>query len=204
MIDLVIVAYGKSERFGNNKMLEKIEDDFLINKTLKAFSKISEVSKVIVVTNSKVWDKIDKKMFDKLFFIEGGKTRSQSVNRGLKLVESNFVFIHDGARPFLSKKLINNLIKHKDLNDAVIPYLKITSCLKKIDGDQIQTLNRDDYFISQTPQLFKTNIIKKEYEKLDINWFDDCQALEGKGYKIKLIEGEEQNKKITYKYDINN
>ncbi|QBQ07221.1 2-C-methyl-D-erythritol 4-phosphate cytidylyltransferase [Spiroplasma gladiatoris] len=200
MIDLIIVANGKSSRFGKNKLLEKINSQTVIEKTIECFLENKNFNKIIIVTNNEIENILKSKFFN-IKFLKGGKTRSLSVKKGLQLVDSEFVMVHDGARPFVNNKLIENLISSIKQNDAVVPVLKITSCLKRTIGELI-TQNRDEFVVSQTPQLFKASALKKEYKNVDQDWYDDCQAIENKGYKIITIDGDNENIKITYKSDI--
>ncbi|QGS51387.1 2-C-methyl-D-erythritol 4-phosphate cytidylyltransferase [Spiroplasma tabanidicola] len=200
MVDLIIVANGTGQRYGSNKLLEKIDERFVIELTIEKFINIEKIKNIIIVTNDEIKNILDNK-YKNLILVKGGKTRSLSVQKGLNYVKSSFVMIHDGARPYVGQELINSLIENIKDSDGIIPILKITSCLKKI-GDTIKTVNREEYVLSQTPQLFKTTSIKKEYANIDENWYDDFQALELKGYKLKTIIGEETNKKITFKKDI--
>ncbi|AHI52362.1 IspD/TarI family cytidylyltransferase [Spiroplasma culicicola] len=200
MFDLIIVANGKSLRFGENKMLIKINDQYLINKTVSQFIDNKMLNKIIVVSDIGMSEYIDKKYLDKIDFVNGGSTRSLSVQKGLEVVESEYVLIHDGARPFTSKQLIAKIVDNLKDNQVVIPILKVSNCLKYVNGE-IKTVNRDDYVMSQTPQGFRSEIIKKAYSNVDPNWIDDCQAVENKNIEIKFIEGEIKNIKITYKED---
>ncbi|QEH61220.1 2-C-methyl-D-erythritol 4-phosphate cytidylyltransferase [Spiroplasma chinense] len=206
MIDVIILAAGTSQRFGSDKLLEIVEGKKLLTMTISAFENTKEIKKFIIVGNKNNQDWILDFIKEKGYtFVLGGETRSESVSKGLEKVESDFVLIHDGARPFVSTTLIKNIsteIMTKDL-DCVVPVLKVTNCLKNING-KVTTVDRDDFVMSQTPQAFKTVSIKKEFENFDKNWFDDCQALEGKSYKIQTIQGDLKNIKITYKDDIIN
>ncbi|WP_339020934.1 2-C-methyl-D-erythritol 4-phosphate cytidylyltransferase [Spiroplasma endosymbiont of Atherix ibis] len=199
MVSLIIVANGKSQRFGKNKMLAKIDNDFLINKTIKCFKEIKDISEIILVSNEEIFNIVKNK---KIIFVNGGLTRTESVKKGLDRVSKNFVLIHDGARPYVSKKIIESIIINLKENDCVVPVLKVINCLKKITNNKIETVNRDAYVQSQTPQGFKTKIIKKALENNSSNFYDDCQILENMKYKIKFIDGEDENKKITFINDL--
>ncbi|QHX36273.1 IspD/TarI family cytidylyltransferase [Spiroplasma sp. BIUS-1] len=199
MVSLIIVANGSGQRFGGNKMLAKIDNDFLINKTIECFSKVEKIKELILVSNKEVFDVIKNK---DVIFVDGGKTRSESVKKGLEKVTGDITLIHDGARPFVSNQIIEQVIKNLDENDCVIPSLKITNCLKKITNNKVETVNREEYLESQTPQGFKTEVIKKSYEKAVGDFYDDCQLLENSNYKIKFVEGSYENKKITFLKDI--
>ncbi len=199
MISLIIVANGSSERFGQNKMLVKIGNELLINKTISSFYNIKEIKEIILVSNKDVFNLIKDK---KVILVEGGETRADSVKKGLELSRENYVLIHDGARPFVSKELIQSIIENLKKYDCVVPTLKVTNCLKFIKNNKIKTVNRDFYIQTQTPQGFKTEIIKKAYGKKNYKNFDDCQLIEKQNNKVKFIDGEESNIKITFKKDL--
>ncbi|AUM62273.1 IspD/TarI family cytidylyltransferase [Spiroplasma monobiae] len=199
MVSLIIVANGSGQRFGENKMLAKINNEYLINETIKCFENLNEIQEIIVVSNLEIFEIIKNK---DAILVEGGKTRGESVKKGLELATKDFVLIHDGARPFVSKETILEIIDNLNENDSVIPTLKVTNCLKRIVGNKIETVNREEYFQTQTPQGFKTKIIKDQYNENQNDFFDDCQLIEKLNYKIKFIEGDEKNKKITFKRDL--
>ncbi|ALD65930.1 IspD/TarI family cytidylyltransferase [Spiroplasma cantharicola] len=199
MVSLIIVANGSSERFGQNKMLVKIENQFLVNQTISNFYNIKDIKEIILVSNKEVFNVIKD---NKIILIEGGATRSESVKKGLAVCKQKYVLIHDGARPFISKNLIISIIENLKLHDCVVPVLKITNCLKLIKNNKIKTVNREEYIQTQTPQGFKTELIKEAYEKKNIEAFDDCQLIEKQNNKIKFIDGDDKNIKITFKNDL--
>ncbi|AGR41724.1 IspD/TarI family cytidylyltransferase [Spiroplasma diminutum] len=199
MISLIIVANGTGQRFGSNKMLLNIDGQYLINKTIKCFEGIDDIKEIIVVSNQEIFNIIDNK---KVICVNGGNTRSQSVECGLKLAKQEYVLIHDGARPFITKKLIKNIVNSLKNNEVVVPFLKISNCLKRISNSKVKTVNREEYIQTQTPQGFKTSIIRKAYENNKAEFYDDCQLLEDTKYEIHFINGEEENKKITFITDI--
>ncbi|WP_339029936.1 IspD/TarI family cytidylyltransferase [Spiroplasma endosymbiont of Cantharis nigra] len=199
MISLIIVANGSSERFGQNKMLVKIGNELLINKTINSFYNIKEIKEIILVSNKDVFNLIKD---EKIILVEGGETRAESVKKGLELSKENYVLIHDGARPFVTKKLIQSIIENLKNYDCVVPTLKVINCLKLIKNNKIKTVNRDFYIQTQTPQGFKAEIIKKAYAKKNYRNFDDCQLIERQSNKVKFIDGEESNIKITFRKDL--
>ncbi|ASP27794.1 2-C-methyl-D-erythritol 4-phosphate cytidylyltransferase [Spiroplasma corruscae] len=203
MFSIIIVANGSSNRFGkNNKLLSRIDGEYLINITIDRFLENKLIEEIILVSNNQVFDKVKNKNVVKTF---GGETRASSVYNGLKLVTKKYVLVHDGARPFVNKSFIKMLLEEIKNYDVVVPYLKVTSCLKQVFEDNtIKTVNRNEFIQTQTPQVFLSSVIKKAYEKFDANWMDDLQAVENnKSLKIKLIEGDSKNIKITYASDLN-
>lgn len=204
MVSLLIVANGKSVRFGENKLLSQIDNDILVCKTIKFFLNIPQITEIIVVCNNDLALKIVEKIKQKLIFVEGGATRTLSVAQGLEKVTNEKVLIHDGARPFVKKEMIEEIINCLNVYSVVIPTIKIVDCLKKIVDDNVKTLNRENYLLTQTPQGFDTHLIKEAYKNININWADDCQAIEDfdDKPKIKFINGDVDNVKITYMKDL--
>ncbi|WP_146637199.1 2-C-methyl-D-erythritol 4-phosphate cytidylyltransferase [Spiroplasma clarkii] len=131
MFDVVILANGQSIRFGENKLLAKINEELLILKTIKCFFDLEGLQQIIVVGNEQINKQLQKFELPNLVFTVGGPTRSLSVARGLEMVTAPNVLIHDGARPFASKKLITDVYKNLKAFDVVVPIQKVVNCLKK-------------------------------------------------------------------------
>lgn len=86
--------------------------------------------------------------------VPGGKERADSVRNGLFSCSSDFVMIHDAARPFLSEQLCRRLIDAVDENTGVIPLVPVADALKRVEGESIEPVDRDGLFGAQTPQCF--------------------------------------------------
>ena len=167
-IFLILLAAGESKRLKTNipKPYQTVNNRTLLEHTLNAFSGVKRIKKTIIVYNSK-----HKKYFKKLFLkntlnITGGKTRQESTLLALKKIEKmncKKVLIHDAARPNSSPKLINEIIKKLDKNDAVVPVIKSNDATKRIKKKLIfKNIKRDSLGFSQTPQGFNFNkIIEK-------------------------------------------
>ncbi|AXK50696.1 IspD/TarI family cytidylyltransferase [Spiroplasma alleghenense] len=210
MFSVIIVAAGDSTRFsGGNKMVVKLENqELVINETCKLFLENNKISKVILVSKDQIKEIVFKRFVNnsKMVFTQGGSTRFLSVKNGLEICDTEKVLIHDGARPFLSQKLLDKILYEIESSeyDAVIPWIPVTNTLKKIKP-KIKTVKREEFVQTQTPQAFNTKMLKKIYENLDDGeFYDDCQVLEEhkKDAKIKLVEGEITNKKITFIQDL--
>lgn len=199
MYSVIIVANGKGLRFNSNKMLAKIENKTVIQKTIEAFID-TNVDQIILVSSKEVFDCLPLSLKKLIQLTSGGETRSESVKCGLELVKNEYVLIHDGARPFISSKLIKNIMVCLKTSQAVIPKMNIVDCLKQ-NG---KTVDRSEFFITQTPQGFVTELIKKAYEYCNNSFYDDAQLIEVKypNIEIKYIEGEKTNIKITNPSDI--
>jgi 2-C-methyl-D-erythritol 4-phosphate cytidylyltransferase len=138
---------------------------------------------------------------------KGGETRYHSVKNGLKHVpENSIVAIHDGVRPLVSKELIKKSFSAASQFGAVVPAIPVINSLRKIDAsdaDKSEHVDRSLFRAVQTPQTFQSNIIKSSYSKeFKVIFTDDASVVESNNYSIKLIEGEEQNLKITNPFDL--
>ena len=139
--------------------------------------------------------------------INGGDTRQKSVLNGLEAVSENmpeYVYIHDAARPFLDQITLNNLIEEVENSGAVIPALKVTDTIKYMTNDKIDsTLDRNLLYRAQTPQAFRYKAIymaHRRFENIDLT--DDSAIAEKAGLKVRIIDGSENNFKITTKNDM--
>ena len=180
---LIITAGGTSSRYGNmNKLLEKINDKTVLEETVSKFIDFDEIDEIIISANSSIIE-ILQQLFNnpKVKIIEGGNTRQKSVYNALQVVKNDYVLIHDGARPLIRKDTIAYVLEAVLDKDAVSVMTKTTDTIKEVDstGRIIRTIDRSKLYNTQTPQAFKTSIIKEAHEKLkDGNFTDDCSMLE--------------------------
>ena len=203
----IILAAGKSNRFISKipKPYIRYKGDILINHSINKAILSKKFSKIVVAINKGHKKYIKKMNNNKVHFIEGGKSRADSSKLSLKYL-SKFkpknVLIHDAARPNFSITLIIKLLKSLKKYDGVIPVLKTTSSIKIIKNKKILNLDRDKVFLSQTPQAFVFKKIFKLQKKINSKTTDDASLFIDNSNKIKLIDGEEKNIKITTRNDI--
>ena len=203
-IHFVLLAGGNSSRFSpkTNKLLAKFKNKNLLIHNIEFLKQLKFKKITIIVNNLK---EINFNIFDDLELIKGGKTRSESVKNALKKTKfkSRYVLIHDVARPLISEKLINKIIKNlvEKKYDCVVPYSK---CSDTIIINQ-DNLDREKLKLIKTPQGFiKDKIIKLHYKNNKKILTDDSQLfrIEKNKYKIKYILDNEINFKITYKDEL--
>jgi 2-C-methyl-D-erythritol 4-phosphate cytidylyltransferase len=144
----------------------------------------------------------------------GGKRRQDSVDKGLKAVskEADWVLIHDGVRPFINKELISSVIKEAKKAGAAIVGVPVKATIKKLKTQSLKlktkfvvekTLNRDNLWEIQTPQVFKKDLILKAYKRFgNINVTDDAMLVEKMGIKPRVVLGSYNNIKITTPEDL--
>ena len=204
---LIITAGGTSSRYGNtNKLLEKINDKTVIEETVSKFIDFDEIDEIIISANSSIIEILQQLLNNpKVKIIEGGNTRQKSVYNALQVVKNDYVLIHDGARPLIRKDTIAYVLEAVLDKGAVTVMTKTTDTIKEVDstGRIIRTIDRSKLYNTQTPQAFKTSIIKDAHEKLkDGNFTDDCSMLEELNIPVYIVNGSYTNIKITIKSDL--
>ena len=204
---LIITAGGTSSRYGNkNKLLEYIDDKMVIEHSLAPFLQFDEINQIIVVANVGILETLKKIFANKnIEIIEGGKTRQESVYNGLQCVKNQYVIVHDGARPLITSDIIKKVMSRTIEYGATSVMSKTTDTIKEVDesGRIIRTIDRSKLYNTQTPQAFKTNLIKEAHNKLkDKTFTDDSSMLEELGIPVYITEGNYTNIKITSKCDL--
>ena len=214
----LILAAGKGSRMGQNKNKQFINicHKPLIAHTISAFNSSESIDKIVIVSGKDEEELIKSIVkeygFNKVVsIVPGGLKRQESVLKGLLEIKENYscsvVLIHDGARPFISEKIIDEGICLALKYGASACGVKPKDTIKTIDKDNMSksTLNREELFSVQTPQCFKFNLILKCHEKVkdDNNIYtDDTAVLEKCGYKVRLYEGSYSNIKLTTPIDL--
>ena len=214
MLSVIIVSGGKSSRMnGINKQFIELCGIPVIIRSIKAFDNIDEICEIIVVTSTENLDTMKKLISEynfnkKIKITVGGETRQQSVFNGFKQVDdkSEYVAIHDGARPLISRNVIEQLIENVKLYRATTVGVPVKDTIKVVqDGFIKSTPKRDTLFITQTPQVFEKKLYTESVEgaiKSGLDFTDDCQLVENIGYKVFMTIGEYSNIKITTPDDI--
>jgi len=214
MLSVIIVSGGKSSRMnGINKQFIELCGIPVIIRSIKAFDNIDEICEIIVVTSTDSLEAMKKLIakynFNKKIRITvGGETRQQSVFNGFNLVDekSEYVAIHDGARPLISRNAIKQLMENVKLYSATTVGVPVKDTIKVVqDGFIKNTPKRDTLFITQTPQIFDKKLYTESVEsaiKNGLDFTDDCQLVENIGYKVFMTIGEYSNIKITTPDDI--
>ena len=204
---LIITAGGTSSRYGNtNKLLEKINDKTVIEETVSKFVDFDEIDEIIISANNSIIEILSELLKNpEIKIIEGGNTRQKSVYNALQVIKNEYVLIHDGARPLIRKDTIAYVLEAVVDKNAVTVMTKTTDTIKEVDstGRIIRTIDRAKLYNTQTPQAFKTSIIKEAHEKLkDGNYTDDCSMLEALNIPVYIVNGSYTNIKITIKSDL--
>lgn len=217
MISAIILAGGKGKRMGYpiSKQFIELKGKPIIYYTIKKFSENKNIDNIIIVLPSDEIEYFKENILKKYSLnitkiVEGGSERQDSVYNGLKSLENtdtDIVLIHDGARPFISNKIIDDGIKYADIYGACAPGVmpKDTIKIKDKNNFSIDTPNRSNLVSIQTPQVFKFNEILECHQKIKISKevvTDDTMVVEKYGYNVYLYDGEYTNIKITTPEDL--
>ena len=192
------------------KQYLKIGNKTILRKTIESFLENPAIEEVLVVIGEghEEFYKSAIEGLKILPFTLGGKTRQESVFNGLKAIESlspKNVLIHDAARPFISQEIISNALKELESGEkAVIPIVPTKDTSKLIENNYvIKTINRESLYSVQTPQCFSFKTIFDLHKEHNGNNFTDDSALcEYSSVKVKTIEGDNSNLKITTNQDL--
>lgn len=210
MIDVVIPAAGVGKRMGCNfpKQYLKINGLTILEITLKKMLKLPNLGKIILVLNQE--DEYFKELninSEKIITTIGGKERSDSVLNGLKVASTEYVLVHDAARPLVDILDIEKLVKDCTNDDGGILAAKVADTIKRGNQDLSisETVDRSSLFRALTPQYFKTSLLIKAYEDAVLKnkaLTDEASAMELLGYHPKLVLSNSLNIKITEPNDL--
>ncbi|WP_300698592.1 2-C-methyl-D-erythritol 4-phosphate cytidylyltransferase [Bacteroides sp.] len=207
----LIVAGGKGLRMGTElpKQFLPIGGKPVLMRTLEAFYTYnSEIQIILVLPHSQqdYWKQLCREylLLVPHTIVDGGETRFHSVKNGLALVNTpGLVGVHDGVRPFVSQEVISRCYDLAAEKRAVIPVIDVVETVRHIEGEGSVTVNRDDYKLVQTPQVFDAELLKQAYNQPYTPHFtDDASVVEALGIPVILTTGNRENIKITTPFDL--
>lgn len=207
---VVILAGGKGLRMGSAipKQFLKINGKAIILHTLEKFKKALPTAELfLVLPESELnrWKDVAKGTdFQGIKIAIGGKTRFDSVKAGLQLIEEfGLVAIHDSVRPLVSEEAIISTFEEAENSGAAIPVMPLKDSLRQVDRASSAAVNREEYRIVQTPQVFNSELLSKAYQQDFLETFtDDASVVEAYGTKVSLVKGNYSNIKITTVEDL--
>ncbi len=184
--------------------------------TLIAFDEVPIIDEIVVVASSRDFDYIENEIVLKysikkpVHYIEGGKERQDSVYNALKALQNEETFItaiHDGARPLITREIIEKTIDDAMEFGSAVAGVPVKDTIKRVDknGFSIDTPDRSELIIVQTPQTFKYDLILEAHERAASESYyatDDTKLVERLGHRVKMTEGSYENIKITTMEDI--
>lgn len=208
---VIIVAGGSGKR-----MQSAIPKQFMllggmpvVARTINTFSEALPGAEIVVVLPEEhlaMWKNLAAR-FDVAVHkcVAGGKERFHSVKAGIDALSDNVtsIAVHDGVRALISKKLIIRATLAVEDNEAVIPVINVVDSYRRVTADGSEIVPRSELRIVQTPQIFKSETLRRAYEQeFDALFTDDASVVEATGVSITLVEGEDSNIKLTTPEDM--
>ena len=208
---VIIVAGGSGKR-----MQSAIPKQFIllggmpvVARTINTFSEALPGAEIVVVLPEEhlaMWKNLAAR-FDVAVHkcVAGGKERFHSVKAGIDALSDNVtsIAVHDGVRALISKKLIIRATLAIEDNEAVIPVINVVDSYRRVTADGSEIVPRSELRIVQTPQIFKSETLRRAYEQeFDASFTDDASVVEATGVSITLVEGEDSNIKLTTPEDM--
>lgn len=214
----IVLAAGQGKRMGTKvqKQYLEIQGKPVLYYSLQAFQNSPLIDEIILVVGENQKEYCQKEFVEKyairkvIKIVQGGAERYHSVWNGLKEIEHDgYVFIHDGARPFINDDILNRAYEAVSEYKACVVGMPVKDTIKIADADGFakETPNRSFVWAVQTPQVFDISLIKEAYAKLmdneNVPVTDDAMVAEQMlGIKVKLVEGSYENIKITTPEDL--
>ncbi len=214
---VVIAAAGTGSRMKSriNKQYMLLNSRPILSYSLDVFEKYEAVDEIVIVAHPREIEYCEREIVNKFGYrkvkkvIPGGKQRQDSVWAGLLQLnqDTDYVAVHDGARPLLTLALLDDLIKEAEEWGAAIPGVYVKDTLKMVDRDGFvgNTLDRSSTVFIQTPQVFRFKEIYQAYEMALEEGFkstDDAALFEKYIGRVKVVPGNYNNLKITTPEDL--
>ena len=211
-VSAIIVAAGSGTRMKipERKQLVEINDMPVIAHTLTAFENTDIIDEIVIVTKEEdiliMWDIAKAFNISKVTeIVKGGETRTDSVKNGINSAKGDIVAIHDGVRPCIKSIHIDATVKKAMETGAAALGCPVTDTLKRVGKNSFitDTVNREDLWAIQTPQVFEKDLLLKAYNEGNTEGAtDDCMLLESIGIKVTMVEGDRTKIKVTMQEDI--
>lgn len=211
MLTFIITAGGIGKRMGGSipKQFLLLNDQPILMHTIERLHAFDPGAQLIVTLPEDYltdWNEMCQKYSFQVRheIVSGGEERFDSIKNALAKATGEWIAVHDGVRPFVSNKVLEELLTEVKKHRAVIPVIPVKETLRIADGENNATVYRDHYRIVQTPQVFEAKLIQKAYEqKYTPTFTDDATVVESIGARVFLVPGNDENIKITTPLDLN-
>ena len=208
----VIVAAGSASRMGGiDKVMADLGGEPMIVRTVRAFQNCDAIASIVIVTREDLIRPISdlcRDMKKVAAVVAGGKSRQESVHLGLNALPkgTKLAAVHDGARPLVSWQVIDRVVRAANTYGAAAPAIPVKDTIKVVEGRLVkETPDRSSLMAVQTPQVFDFDLLRGALRKAEEDGAqvtDDCSAVERTGMRIKIVEGDERNLKVTTPMDL--
>ncbi|MBS1545956.1 MAG: 2-C-methyl-D-erythritol 4-phosphate cytidylyltransferase [Bacteroidetes bacterium] len=207
----IIVAGGSGKRMGGTlpKQFLLLKGRPLLFWTIRAFHRFDPAMQLVVVLPKEQMEAWEARCAAHDFqvphtVVAGGTERFHSVKEGLRKVRHNgLVAVHDGVRPVVSDNLIGKCLRAAERHGAAIPVVPVSSSVRAVEGGSSHAVDRTALRLVQTPQSFQVPLLRTAFElPYDPAFTDEATLVERIGTMLHLVEGEEQNIKVTTPLDL--
>ena len=208
----VIVAAGSASRMGGiDKVMAELGGEPMIRRTVRAFQNSDAITSIVIVTREDLIRPISalcRDMDKVVAVVAGGSSRQESVHLGLNALPkgTKLAAVHDGARPMISWEVIDRTVRAANTYGAAAPAIPVKDTIKVVQGGLVkETPDRATLQAVQTPQVFDFDLLRGALKKAETDGAqvtDDCSAVERLVMKIKIVEGDERNLKVTTPLDL--
>ena len=208
MYTAILLAGGQGTRSGfkESKVLVKIKGKALIEYSIDVFTVDPDCDEIVLVVRKEDASMMVTRYASRVdHVVIGGDLRQDSVYAGLKVARSDFVFVHDGARPYVSEKMLLDVKAALSQCDAVGVAVPVVDTVKRVvDGFFVEDVDREGLVLMQTPQAFKRDVLLQAYQKVGKNVYtcDVTLVRATCDCKVKMVEGSRRNSKLTRKEDL--
>ena len=209
-ISVIITAGGIGKRMGGDlpKQFIRLGGKPILLRTLECFYNF-DTNFELILTLPSDWHAYWKESLKDFnctiphTLVSGGDERFHSVKNALDCCSGNLIMVHDGVRPFVAKETIQLCLEALTTNEAVIPVLTIKESVRERQGTSSHAVDRSKFLLVQTPQCFRSSVLRDAYNlEYHSGITDDATLVESLGIEIQLIQGNEDNIKITTQKDL--
>ena len=208
----VIVAAGNASRMGGiDKVMAPLDGEPMIKRTVRAFEECPAIREIVIVTRQDLLQPVMElcHSYEKVrAVVVGGVDRAESVRNGMNALSDKvrLVAVQDGARPLVSWEVIDRTVRAANTYHAAAPGIPVKDTTKIVKGGLVEsTPDRSTLRAVQTPQVFDFDLLRGALEQAKLEnapITDDCSAVERLGMKVKIVEGDERNIKVTTPMDL--
>jgi len=210
---IAAAGFGRRIKADRPKQLLELNGTPIIIHTIRKFDASPAVDYIIVTALRESVEEVRELVRSADFrksvaVVEGGERRQDSVAAGLEHLQADtdVVAVHDGVRPFVSREDIENVVRQAERSGAAILAVPIVETVKQVEKELVEsTLTREHLVLAQTPQAFRTDVLKQAFERAQKDEYygtDESSLVERIGHPVAIVRGSERNIKITRPSDL--
>ncbi|MBN2407308.1 MAG: 2-C-methyl-D-erythritol 4-phosphate cytidylyltransferase [Elusimicrobia bacterium] len=205
LFDVLVMAAGKGQRYGGRKQFLGLGGTTLLGSSVELFRGFDMIRNIIVVYPDDMDEKevLEKgKVTGAVTCVMGAEKREDSVLNGLREAVSEYVLIHDAARPVCTRRFVADLAQTVREFGSAVPGINPSSTVRYDEGGKTVILDRKRVYLVQTPQGYRTSEIREAYmRRKDREYTDSSSVMQDAGREVKIVPGDPMNIKVTYPED---